>query len=221
MFDRCQLVLSLLTGNEIFAAAYGFVSLNSTTKVWEHWGNTQIWELPFTQVFTISPVHMAPPKHHKHIVAASAWACLSSCAGWKPTGQREQTIAEFILHHFLSRVNNVFLPPSHHLPWKWQNFNAFAATTALSNLTRFAGSELLGWGHRRADHTAYTWQITRPAEVRKQSWKLLSVLEQNSSKTDLDICLHYPLILADILMATFLLNKKLLFWNKTVNLKGE
>lgn len=73
-----------------------------------------------------------------------------------------------------------------------------------------------------AENTAYIWQVTRPEEVRKQSWKLLSVLGQNSfPKTDLDICLHYPLILADILMATFFLNKELLFWNKTFNLKGE
>lgn len=42
-----------------------------------------------------------------------------------------------------------------------------------------------------------------------------------SSKADLNICLHYPLILADILMATFFLNKELVFWNKTFNLKGE
>lgn len=121
----------------------------------------------------LPPAHMAPPEHHKHTEAASAWAgncqaqqnrqllnsyCITSSAG------------SIMCFPFLSPATNF-----HENDRNWMPLQPLL----LSNLRRFAGSELLGWGTGQQTY-CITWQVTRPEEVRKQSWKLLSVLEENS-----------------------------------------
>lgn len=75
-----------------------------------------------------------------------------SCANWQLTGQTVQIIFKFILHHFLSGVNNKFsfLLSSFQLLQKFYCFKAFATTTHLPSCG-FEDLQVQSYWKRTAD----------------------------------------------------------------------